>query len=359
MSLASSMPESTSQICFYVPSPDIVAGVPRSIGDYWGWIDGAVKRAPANLANGKGPCTWLGPYNWTIQTYLYLKEAGVRCDLTAMLPERGVIVAHGDFLPPALRPTRDQFIVEIKPDRPLQCRHANFVIVQNRHDPLRQGWARALVPSAFVNYWPQPGLLPRDVSRGDRFENVCFMGNSEQFLAETDVLETKVRKLGLSWWMPPRHQWHNYSTVDAIVAVRPLATLASLSTDVVSFFTPERKPASKLYNAWLAGVPAILSPEVGFQSLRRSELDYLEASTIPDIVAALDKLKQNPDLRRAMAENGRRRAVPFAPTQTAAAWRALIDRQILPAFGRWHRSSLRRQWLFVARRLLGRVAPQG
>ena len=44
---------------------------------------------------------------------------------------------------------------------------------------------------------------------------------------------------------------------------------------------------SKLINAWLAGCPGILGPESAFQQLRESELDYIEARTVDDIVNAV------------------------------------------------------------------------
>jgi hypothetical protein len=351
------MTDSRPLLWFYVPSEGLVRDVPASIRDYWSWVDGAVKQAPAMLASGRGPCTWLGPYNWTIQTFLYLREAGVPCTLTASLPDAGIVFAHGDFLTRAMQALPRQFLVEIKPDRYLNCRHANFVIVQNRHDPIRSGWPRALVPSAFVNYWPQPGLVPRDPSRDDRFENVCFMGNREQFLADLAGVEAAVTGLGLTWRMPSRERWHDYSEVDAIVAVRPLDDLASRPVASVSSFTPNRKPASKLYNAWLAGVPAILSPEVAFEDLRRSELDYIEARTVPDVAEALRRLQADPALRRAMRENARRRAGEFTVTQIVNSWRSLIERRIVPAYNRWARLPLQRRWLEISRQILERKCP--
>jgi hypothetical protein len=337
---------------FYVPSNDLLAALPQSAAHYWPWAHSAIQRAPAPLGNGQGDCTWAGPYNWTLQTYLYLCQAGFPCDVTARLPADGVTVAHGDFLPTDFRPGPRQFLVEIKPDRPLQCLYSNFVIAQNRRDPVRRGLQRWLVSSASVDLWPQPGLIPRDVGRGERFENACYMGNSEQFLPDVSRLAAEVDRLGMTWQMMPRERWHDYREVDVIVAVRPAAPGNLQHTPWAAYFAPEQKPATKLYNAWLAGVPAVLSPDIAFRDIRRSTLDFLEADSIPEIARKLRQLKQDPALRRAMVENGNRRAAEFAAERTTQRWVEILERRILPRYAVWRHSSWYRRWHFLSRRLL-------
>ncbi|HWW86655.1 MAG TPA: glycosyltransferase [Vicinamibacterales bacterium] len=338
-----------SRTCFYVPSTELVDAVPPSISQYWAWIDEVARTLPAKLANDEGDCTRVGPYNWTVQTFIYLRDAGFPCELSASVPEEGIIITHGDFLPRSFAPSARQFLVEIKPDRELQCRFANFVIVQNRHDPIRYGLRRLLVPAAFVHFWPQPGLLGREESRADTFENVCFIGNSEEFLPGVEVLAAEIRKLGLHWRMVPREHWHDYRQVDAVVAVRPRPARWSRRRNEDPSSDPNRKPASKLLNAWRAGVPAVLSPDIAFGDLRRSELDYLEARDVPEIILRLKRLKDDAALRRSMAANGTRRAADYTAEHNARAWQNLIQREIGPRFASWVRSPWRRKWFYFAR----------
>jgi hypothetical protein len=351
---------SSSKIYFYIPSKELVNGVPASIEEYWGWIHEAVLNTPAKRGEGDRLCRWLGPYNWTIQTYIYLQMRGFPCELTASLPAKGIIITHGDFLPRFFRPSPRQFIVEIKPDRSLQCAYANFVIVQNKHDPICGIVKRLFIKSAFVKYWPQPGLVPRDSRRGDRFENICFMGNPEQFLPEYEVLGSEIKKLGLMWRMVPRDSWNDYSEVDAVVAVRPVECLREPNNPLIQVFrkwissTPpilssNRKPASKLCNAWLAGTPAILSPDIAFQDLRKSELDYLEARNVPEIIARLRELMNDPTLRKAIIVNGRKRAEECKPEQIVQDWIEIINERIIPAYTMWNTSDLRRKLFFLLR----------
>jgi len=103
--------------------------------------------------------------------------------------------------------------------------------------------------------------------------------------------------------------WNDCSGVDVIVALRP----ARLWNAAV-------KPAAKLQNAWAAGLPAILSPEVPYRELRVSDLDYLEAASEADVLAAIDRLRGDPGLYTAMVENGFERAREFRAEFLAARW---------------------------------------
>lgn len=331
------------KVYFYVPSQELIAGVPETIQEYWGWINEFLKNKSVQQPTGEF-CASDGPYNWTIQTFIYLRAYGFPCELTAYFPEGGIIIAHGDFLPSFLKPPAKQFIVEIKPDRYLQCIFANFVIVQNRHDPIHSGGKRFSIKSAAVNNWPQPGLIPRAPNRGDRFENICFMGNPEEFISETDILELEVKKLGLTWIKVPREKWNDYSKVDVIVAVRPS------DSEML-----RRKPATRLTNAWLAGVPAILSPDVAFEDIRRSDLDYLRARNVPQIIEQLKRLGNDSSLRRAMAENGRKRSEEFSLVKTTHQWITIIREHIVPEYVIWRESVVKRISFFSMRLLVHEI----
>ena len=104
-------------------------------------------------------------------------------------------------------------------------------------------------------------------------------------------------------------RWNDYSTCDLVVALRPAATWNVLS-----------KPASKLTNAWAAGVPAILSPELPYRELRRSSLDYLEARSGAEALQAIDRLVSDPALYTAMVANGLERAREFHSDRLTDRW---------------------------------------
>lgn len=338
------------KLYFYLPSPGIVESVPSDINSYWGWINQVIKISPASLPgpapNGSTICTWVGPYNWTIQSFMYLRSLDYPCTLTDILPDNGIIFAHSDFLSSSDKPSSKKFIVEIKPDRKLSCYFANFVIVQCRLDPLRNWLTKPFIHSAYVPYWPQPSLIPRDPNRGARFENVYYMGNASQFLENVNELENEIAQLGLTLKMPPRAKWHDYSEADVVVAVRPLKNLlADFSGDRDQF----RKPASKLINAWLAGVPAILSPEPSYKDIKLSDLDFLEASNVSEIIEQLKLLAANPKLRNLMRHNSLTRASEISPNKNLQAWANIIGSEIIPIYLKWLKSPCLRLWFMLTR----------
>jgi hypothetical protein len=77
--------------------------------------------------------------------------------------------------------------------------------------------------------WPQPGLLPRDPNRGDRFEIAAFFGYEHNLASElrNPLWTAQLRDLGLSWHSVPRHEWHDYRHVDVVIAVRKSGTATS------------------------------------------------------------------------------------------------------------------------------------
>jgi len=116
-------------------------------------------------------------------------------------------------------------------------------------------------------------------------------------------------------------RWSDDSDVDIVLAHR---------TEAPTML--RQKPASKLTNAWLAGVPALLANEPAHACLRRSDLDYIAIDSPADVLAALRRLHTCPRLHEAMAENGRRRGADFAVDAVKAQWlRFVADRVVREA----------------------------
>ena len=125
--------------------------------------------------------------------------------------------------------------------------------------------------------------------------------------------DERVRGLGSSIEVGSPSNWHDYSSADVTLAVRPDAR-----------HRYRHKPAVKLINAWRAGTPALLGPEPAYRELRRSKLDYLEVSTRDEARVALSRLLEEPDLFAEMIENGRRRAEEFSVASITERWETLL-----------------------------------
>jgi hypothetical protein len=314
------MKDCSPKIYFYIPKEYWpIDGIPEKPNTYW-----------YDFNQGITP----GVYAWTIQTYQYLKANGLSCELIGELPAEGIVLAHRKSLPEDLKPNSQLLIVCLKAESAAHP-YAQIHIVGNHRDMNTTAmiWGdRYLYPGQkyYIPHWPQPGLIPRDVNRGDRFENIAFFGESINLAAQlkTTAWERELHNMGLQWHLVDRdrsHTWNDYSYVDAIVAVRKLDQQVNYTW----------KPALKLYNAWHAGVPAILGRESAYQQERRSDWDYLEVSSLEDTLNALRKLREDRDFRSKIVENGLLRAQEINSTQITQIWQNIIAEKLIPAYQTW------------------------
>jgi len=265
--------------------------------------------------------------NWILQTYLRLHRAGYEVAVSGEVPARGIVVVGPD------RSVRDAFLQQYARVRPTgvvvgvradvwRCLFADAEVVQNGlYDDDRQCF--------FIPYWPQPGLLPRDPARKQRIEVITYKGYAGNLHADftSERWHRFMQEMGIRWVVDgvfsydDHHApaWHDYSGTDLVLAVRP------------DLCDPNgRKPASKLVNAWTAGVPALLGPEYAFRELRRSELDFIEITSLEQAMAGVRRLVAHPGLYRAIVENGLRRAQAFTPQRITERWAEVLFER-LPA----------------------------
>jgi hypothetical protein len=267
-----------------------------------------------------------GLFAWVIQPYLHLRAIGFPCQIVSTLPKSGIVIVPRKFVPEHLRPGKNLLIVMIKADCKLH-KYAQIHIIENPNEEMRR--SSDLWKSHFIPHFPQPGLLPRN-SNENRFENISYFGLEANLAPELCALdwENRLKAMDFNWSIVGRDRWHDYTQTDAMVAVR------SFQTQGYNW-----KPASKLFNAWHAGIPAILGRESAYQAERKSKLDYIEVSTPEEIIAALQKLRDEPKLRQAMIENGRLRAERTQPEKIALQWRQFLTHIAVPAYHCWRNSS--------------------
>jgi hypothetical protein len=272
----------------------------------------------------------VGPRAWVLQTFIRLRAAGVPAVLVGEPRPGGTLVFHAKHRSLVRRRwwrLRGTVLVAIRADVS-EALIADFEIVQNgRYADERR---RFQVP-----LWMQPGILPRDGARGERLERLAYKGFTRNLAPEfTSVAwQQALAARGVEWVadaVPFAGQatavealrWSDFREVDAVLAVRPASP--SLHRD---------KPATKLYNAWRAGVPALLGAEHAFRELRRSELDYLEVRDVPEALAAVDRLIGDPGLYRRMVDHGRVRAGEFSDAVLSQRWQQVLCRQIPERLG--------------------------
>ena len=274
-------------------------------------------REPAPFARGERA--------WILQTFLRLRAAGHPVELVDTPPSEGLIVyhaKHGGEIARHWRRLGDAVLVGVRADN-REPTTADFQVVQNR--VYEDGRSRFFVP-----FWSQPGLVARDPARGARIERVAFKGFAANLHSDfrSPSWADLLRRRGIEWIFDAvdfrgsataedQLRWADFRDVDLVVAVRP----------------PDRrgytgKPATKLYNGWLAGVPALLGPEPAYRELRTSDLDYLEVDSVESAIAAIDRLRAEPQLYLAMVAHGRERAAAFTPAAILEQWVELLWRRI-------------------------------
>lgn len=272
---------------------------------------------------------------WINQTYVRLRLAGVEVMRSPQILPDVVNVTILDYSRfPYWSP--DRFVVVVRPDRSLP------VLGQFRIEQV--GLSEVTRRRAAVPHWPQSGIIPRRPERGARIETLCYRGEifnlDERFRSQTFIddlsavgvkLDLPPDKLG--WTGSSDMNWEDYRDADLVVAARNLPSyFASL------------KPASKLVNAWIAEVPALLGPERPFLELRQSALDFIEVTQPEHVLAAITDLRANPQKYLGMVENGRRRRERFTFQRVTEDWVRTLNGPVKDAFLRWQRTSAPYRW---------------
>jgi hypothetical protein len=235
---------------------------------------------------------------WIYQTWALLKHAGLHFPLVTQPPEQGIVIMHADpsttFLKESTFLSKKLFIVNIVADtRPQSRAHIN--IVQNRA-------YHSFTPYfLFMPHWSQAHLIMRDPSRGTRFENIAFFGHKDNIAPEllTEEWNDKLRrKLGLYFYLQESENWHDYSEVDCSIAIRDFIHQKHF-----------RRPATKLYNAWQAGVPFIGGNDVAFSCEGHPGKNYLKATSLNQVFKILQRLKQSNSLRINIVQEGLKKTI--------------------------------------------------
>lgn len=277
---------------------------------------------------------------WIIATYLQLKRRVDNVFLSAhAAPAQMCVVSGLDMGIRSYR--RDTFYIGARSDGPDPAL-CQLRVVQNE---LQAGTGFG----HWIPHWPQPALRARRAERGTTVKTVAFYGSQSNLdpRFRTQDFLTALQGLGVRLRIHGREgadtvAWNDYGDVDVVLAARNLTRDDALT-----------KPASKLVNAWLAGVPALLGPEPVFRALRRSEFDYIEVRSAADALRALSRLKSEPALYEAMVRNGALRADAFSVDAIAERWIGYLAGPASIAYEKWKRTGpIRRTatWLVNAPR---------
>lgn len=306
-------------IQFFLPeTEEVFARLPSTVGEYWDW-----------QATATGLFPYWGRYHWVLQTFLYLKDAGLPVRLARTLPEAGIIATHMDCVDYGFRPNREQILVIMLVDREVPHPHAHLHITHNPVQGLPWGIRHRYMPP-----WPQIGLIPRDARRGDSFETIGYFGyeNNLDPAIRDAGFQQGLKDLGVRLEIPPPSSWHDFSQVDAILAIRNFGRGNPLLS----------KPSLKLYNAWLAGVPAIFGYESSYRAEGEPGRAYLEAVSPEQVLASIEQLKNDLVFRRSLVSRGQALVEQYRPESTVGRWASLLAADVNELASRYPRSAASR-----------------
>ena len=282
-----------------------------------------------------------GPDNWIIQGYAELARRGLPVRLGTEFRPGEVCVAHYDHIAPSPA-LADSFVISVRADRP-RTFVSDWQVIQSPSSGLTRR-------DYYIPHYPQSNLIPRDSSRPARVQTVGYMGELKNVAARFRSPEfgEDLARLGAKLVIRGHGSWHDFSDIDLVLAVR----------DGTRHFLAS-KPATKLTNAWLAGVPALVGDEPAFAHIREGPLDYIHVSTQQDVLNAVARLNEDPDLYLAMVENGRLRGREYTRDRITDLWVEFLFNVIPPSYEAWLRGgggigrSLRYRRRAFVRRLWG------
>jgi glycosyltransferase involved in cell wall biosynthesis len=135
------------------------------------------------------------------------------------------------------------------------------------------------------------------------------------------------RECGWEPRLPGLDHGADLSQVDALVGIRSLDTR-----------THDRKPASKLVNAWLAGIPFIGGYDSAFAQVGTPGEDYLRVGNLEELKDALIRLREDAELYARLVQAGRQRATAHDRAAVTTAWLKFLNETAYPAFA-WREES--------------------
>lgn len=273
--------------------------------------------APTLIQSGKSACAQC----WIYQTWIELRD---RVDIRVVpeMPATGTIVTLSNLLPPDFRAGSGQFVAAIVADF-LPHPGAQLQIVQNL------AHARRLPHSAFLPLWPQPDLLPRDPGRGGRVETLAFFGDEVNLAPElrsAGFAETLRARCGARLEIRGADRWNDYRDVDVAVAVRDFGR--------AKYF---QKPATKLYNAWLADTPLIGGNDSAFRAEGAPGKDYLVAGSAEEFLSHVRALQTDAGRYQGLVEAGRSKVPACSREAVKARWEDFLLRELPARARRWRR----------------------
>ena len=181
--------------------------------------------------------------------------------------------------------------------------------------------------------------MPRARERYGQIRSVAFKGNPENVPPElkTHDWASALASRGIAWWLDvpeltdgSDHSWHDFSAVDAVLCLRNPAKRRDL----------ERKPGTKLFNAWSAGCIPLVEREPGYLEAARDGDDAFVVDGSNQCLRVIDDLVARPSQVRDVESRIDQRRVDHACDVVLELWKqAMLEAGSAPETAGWRRQA--------------------
>ena len=254
-------------------------------------------------------------HTWVWPIFRQLKDRGFRATFSYELEEGAVNIIHGQIARGLLAPAdfKKHFIIGIRADyRPFP--YGQFEIVQNE---TTAGGRRVYMP-----LYPQPGLIPRDERRAG-VETVCFSGRAQNSFG-LDQVGRELEKIGCRFVFKGEGEWQNMDDVDVLLGIRSFSKKPY-----------HDKPATKLFNAWLAGIPFIGGYDSAFEQCGEPGVNYLRVSSRDELMSEMRRLKDDPALYASIVREGKTAGQRYAAERVTDRWVEFLEGPAAVEYRAW------------------------
>ena len=259
---------------------------------------------------------------WIINTYLRLLLRGYQVTLSDRYEPDALCVAHHDDIKVGHDVWRS-FVVAVRADRD-RTFICDAEIVQS---PASMEYAY----SYYIPHWTQPGLIPRNQNRGPVIQRIGYFGTLKNLAAcfRGQDFDTALSALGVEFVIrEDPATWHDFSDIDLVLVVR----------DGTPYFLAS-KPATKLFNAWSAGCPALVGAEPVYAHHRKSSYDFIQIGTVSGVISTIQKLRQDPALYQRYVDRSIERSFDIQDSEILKCWVELLQGPISERYKIWRSSN--------------------
>lgn len=220
---------------------------------------------------------------WIVQTYLHLKKLSSLIVCSDRLDADAINVLHCDEMLkyPYIE---NYFTVSIVADRRVHL-GGDLTIAQNKDQVTTR-------KDHWIMHWPQANLVASLSTRGRSVFRIGFLGLEKNSIDLKKIFSDSKYNENIEIVFRGPGEWHDYSDLDAVVAVRDFISRNS------------QKPATKLVNAWRARVVFIGGKDSAYEQIGTPGHDYIKCLTKEELIYQVEQLIEQPELKKKIVSSG-------------------------------------------------------